>query len=86
MILFDDQETEGGLPITIDEAEAVPARIKVVGVGGGGGVDDLDVAQVRLHGERQRPHLLLVAHQRHLRRQPDDRLRNERHRVHRRQH
>ena len=37
MILFDDQEVEGGLPITIDEAETVPARIKVVGVGGGGG-------------------------------------------------
>jgi len=37
MILFDDQELESGLPITIDEAEAVPARIKVVGVGGGGG-------------------------------------------------
>ena len=37
MILFDDQEMEGGLPITIDEAEAVPAKIKVVGVGGGGG-------------------------------------------------
>ena len=37
MILFDDQEVEGGLPITIDEAETAPARIKVVGVGGGGG-------------------------------------------------
>ena len=37
MILFDDQEMESGLPITIDEAEGVPARIKVVGVGGGGG-------------------------------------------------
>jgi cell division protein FtsZ len=37
MILFDDQEMEGGLPITIEEAEAVPATIKVVGVGGGGG-------------------------------------------------
>jgi len=37
MILFDDQEMESGLPITIEEAEAVPARIKVVGVGGGGG-------------------------------------------------
>jgi cell division protein FtsZ len=37
MILFDDQEMEAGLPITIEEAEAVPARIKVVGVGGGGG-------------------------------------------------
>jgi len=37
MILFEDQEMESGLPITIDEAEAVPARIKVVGVGGGGG-------------------------------------------------
>jgi len=37
MILFDNQETEAGLPITIEEAEAVPAKIKVVGVGGGGG-------------------------------------------------
>jgi cell division protein FtsZ len=37
MILFDDQEMESGLPITIDEAEVVPAKIKVVGVGGGGG-------------------------------------------------
>jgi cell division protein FtsZ len=37
MILFDDQEMETGLPITIEEAEAVPAKIKVVGVGGGGG-------------------------------------------------
>ena len=37
MILFDEQDMESGLPITIDEAEGVPARIKVVGVGGGGG-------------------------------------------------
>lgn len=37
MILFDEQEMENGLPITIEEAEAVSARIKVVGVGGGGG-------------------------------------------------
>lgn len=37
MILFDDQEMEPGLPITIEEAETLPARIKVVGVGGGGG-------------------------------------------------
>jgi cell division protein FtsZ len=37
MILFDDQEQEPGLPITIEEAEALPAKIKVVGVGGGGG-------------------------------------------------
>jgi cell division protein FtsZ len=37
MILFDDQEMEPGLSITLEEAEAVPARIKVVGVGGGGG-------------------------------------------------
>lgn len=37
MILFDDQEMESGLPITIEEAQAVPAAIKVVGVGGGGG-------------------------------------------------
>lgn len=37
MILFEDQEMEPGLPITIEEAGAVPATIKVVGVGGGGG-------------------------------------------------
>ncbi len=37
MILFDDQEPQSGLPVTLDEAEMVPAKIKVIGVGGGGG-------------------------------------------------
>jgi cell division protein FtsZ len=37
MILFSDQEIEGELPITLDDADMVPARIKVVGIGGGGG-------------------------------------------------
>jgi len=36
MILFDERETESSLPITLEEA-MVPARIKVIGVGGGGG-------------------------------------------------
>ena len=37
MILFDEKEIDSGLHITLDEAEMVPAKIKVVGVGGGGG-------------------------------------------------
>jgi cell division protein FtsZ len=37
MILFEDQEMESGLPITLEEAEALAAKITVVGVGGGGG-------------------------------------------------
>jgi cell division protein FtsZ len=37
MILFDDHEMEGSLPITLDEAEGTTAKITVVGVGGGGG-------------------------------------------------
>ena len=37
MILFDDHEMEGSLPITLDEAEGTAAKITVVGVGGGGG-------------------------------------------------
>lgn len=36
MILFDEKEPESSLPITLEEA-MVPARIKVIGVGGGGG-------------------------------------------------
>ncbi len=36
MILFDEKETESSLPITLEE-QMVPARIKVIGVGGGGG-------------------------------------------------
>lgn len=38
MILFDDQETARRTPITLsDDAEAPAAKIKVLGVGGGGG-------------------------------------------------
>ncbi len=37
MILFEDQDPKGTLPITMEDAEAVPATIKVVGCGGGGG-------------------------------------------------
>lgn len=36
MILFDEKATESSLPITLEEQMA-PARIKVIGVGGGGG-------------------------------------------------
>jgi cell division protein FtsZ len=36
MILFDEKESDSTLPITLDEL-MVPARIKVIGVGGGGG-------------------------------------------------
>ena len=38
MILFEDHEDESKLPITLDDnADMMPARIKVIGVGGGGG-------------------------------------------------
>jgi len=37
MILFDDHEMAGSLPITLEEAEGTAAKITVVGVGGGGG-------------------------------------------------
>lgn len=37
MILFDDHTTDGDLSITLDENPMMPAKIKVVGVGGGGG-------------------------------------------------
>jgi cell division protein FtsZ len=37
MILFEDNETDATIPITLEDAEAIPARIKVVGAGGGGG-------------------------------------------------
>lgn len=36
MILFTDQDLDGELPITLED-DMVPARIKVVGIGGGGG-------------------------------------------------
>jgi cell division protein FtsZ len=38
MILFEDHEGESKLPITLDDSvDMVPARIKVIGIGGGGG-------------------------------------------------
>ena len=36
MILFSDQDLDGELPITLED-DMVPARIKVLGIGGGGG-------------------------------------------------
>ena len=36
MILFDDQTNSGTLPISIEGREVQPAKIKVIGVGGGG--------------------------------------------------
>ena len=37
MILFDEPHEEPNVPITLESAERAPAKIKVVGVGGGGG-------------------------------------------------
>ena len=38
MILFDQTQTEEGLPITLEDgASQAPAKIKVIGIGGGGG-------------------------------------------------
>ncbi len=37
MILFEEQDRETGIAITMEDAETIPASIKVVGVGGGGG-------------------------------------------------
>lgn len=37
MILFDEKESTGVVPITLDSEDVLPARIKVIGVGGGGG-------------------------------------------------
>ena len=37
MILFNDQDFEGDLPIALEDTDMVPARIKVLGIGGGGG-------------------------------------------------
>jgi cell division protein FtsZ len=37
MILFSDQEFEGELQITLEDSDMIPAKIKVLGMGGGGG-------------------------------------------------
>ncbi|HVS16754.1 MAG TPA: cell division protein FtsZ [Thermoanaerobaculia bacterium] len=49
MILFDDPQNTEDVPITLDEDPVLPARIKVVGVGGGGGnaVNRMIDAQLR---------------------------------------
>ncbi len=50
MILFDDDRPEQtDLPITLSDPDSLPARIKVVGVGGGGGnaVDRMIAAEMR---------------------------------------
>ena len=36
MILFEEKNVDSELPITLDEADMVPAKIKVIGIGGGG--------------------------------------------------
>jgi cell division protein FtsZ len=49
MILFDEQSTDGDLPISLENRDALPAKIKVIGVGGGGGnaVNRMIDAQLR---------------------------------------
>ena len=37
MILFDETTKENALPITLETGDQAPARIKVIGIGGGGG-------------------------------------------------
>lgn len=49
MILFDEQTEQTNLPITLEGIEQAPAKIKVIGVGGGGGnaVNRMIAADVR---------------------------------------
>ena len=47
---FDDQEFEISLPITLEEAEGVTAKIKVLGIGGGGGNAVNRMIDVRMRG------------------------------------
>ncbi|MEE2776599.1 MAG: cell division protein FtsZ [Acidobacteriota bacterium] len=49
MIFFDEQKTDGDLPITLENRDLLPAKIKVIGVGGGGGnaVNRMIDAQLR---------------------------------------
>ena len=37
MILFDETTKENALPITLETTDQAPAKIKVIGIGGGGG-------------------------------------------------
>jgi cell division protein FtsZ len=49
MILFDEPPEQSGLPITLDNIEQAPAKIKVIGIGGGGGnaVNRMIASQLR---------------------------------------
>lgn len=49
MILFDETTKENALPITLEGADQAPAKIKVIGIGGGGGnaVNRMIKAQLR---------------------------------------
>ncbi len=49
MILFDEPSETSALPITLEDIDQMPAKIKVVGVGGGGGnaVNRMIEAQLR---------------------------------------
>ncbi len=49
MILFDETTKENALPITLEGADQAPAKIKVIGIGGGGGnaVNRMINAQLR---------------------------------------
>lgn len=49
MILFDEQPEQTNLPITLEGVDQAPAKIKVIGVGGGGGnaVNRMIAADVR---------------------------------------
>ena len=51
MILFDEPPVEkSGLPITLEDLDQAPAKIKVVGVGGGGGNAVNRMIQAKLRG------------------------------------
>ncbi len=51
MILFEDHEGDSKLPITLEDgADMVPARIKVIGIGGGGGNAVNRMIDVRMRG------------------------------------
>ena len=50
MILFDEPQKRPDLPITLDTDDSVPARIKVIGVGGGGGNAVNRMIQAKLRG------------------------------------
>jgi cell division protein FtsZ len=50
MILFDDHQNTEDVPITLDDDPLLPARIKVVGVGGGGGNAVNRMIDARLRG------------------------------------